>query len=196
MARRTFDRDAALVAARDLFWAKGYHATSLKDLEAVLGLNPGSIYVAFGSKEALFSEALQQYAAEGQARLQALSKDPSPLAALAGHLRTLGAGCSDAAPSQACMLVKTLLELPSASSPLRDLAERLVGENEVAFEQAFRRAIVLGELAEDADPARLARRYQADVIGLRSYAERSGNAVAIRELAEDMACEIEALGTN
>ncbi|MDX1730552.1 MAG: helix-turn-helix domain-containing protein, partial [Aurantimonas coralicida] len=46
---RPYDRDAALDAALRLFWAKGYHATSLKDLEAALTMKPGSIYAAFQS---------------------------------------------------------------------------------------------------------------------------------------------------
>ncbi|NBB84288.1 MAG: TetR family transcriptional regulator, partial [Alphaproteobacteria bacterium] len=47
MARKaTFDRAAVLDKAMALFWAKGYHATSLRDLEAALDLRPGSIYAA------------------------------------------------------------------------------------------------------------------------------------------------------
>ena len=193
MARRKFDRTEALEAARDLFWAKGYHGTSLKDLEGALGLNPGSIYAAFGSKEALFTEALEVYAEAGRVRFQALLEGPSPLAALARQLRVLGNAAPEDAPARACMLVKTLLELPTEASPLRRLAERLITEHEAAFEAAFQRAINLGELPADADPVRLARRYQADVIGLRSYAQRSGNTRAVADLAEDMAGEVEAL---
>ena len=38
-----YDRDTALAAAMDLFWEKGFHATSLKDLETALEMKPGSI---------------------------------------------------------------------------------------------------------------------------------------------------------
>ena len=56
-----YDRDAALEAAIRLFWAKGYHATSLKDLENALNMRPGSIYAAFKSKQALFLAAMERY---------------------------------------------------------------------------------------------------------------------------------------
>ena len=57
MARRAgYDRDEVLARAQALFWRKGYHTTSLKDLEAALNMRPGSIYAAFGSKEALFAD--------------------------------------------------------------------------------------------------------------------------------------------
>ncbi|MGV8985829.1 MAG: TetR/AcrR family transcriptional regulator [Cypionkella sp.] len=55
-----YDRDTALNAAVSLFWNKGFHATSLKDLETTLHMNPGSIYAAFSSKENLYLLALER----------------------------------------------------------------------------------------------------------------------------------------
>lgn len=46
-----------------LFWQKGYEATSLTDLTAAMGIASPSLYAAFGSKEALFVEALNHYGA-------------------------------------------------------------------------------------------------------------------------------------
>ena len=66
-----FDRDELIERARDLFWERGWAGTSLKDLEAALQMKPGSFYAAFGSKERLYSLALEKYAADGQARLKA-----------------------------------------------------------------------------------------------------------------------------
>ena len=59
---RGFDRDAALEAAMYLFWRKGFAATSMNDLCDAMGLNSPSIYAAFGSKEALYLEAVEHYA--------------------------------------------------------------------------------------------------------------------------------------
>jgi len=58
---KNFDETKALQAAMRLFWQKGYPATSLKELEIVMGLNPTSIYNAFGSKSGLFEKALKLY---------------------------------------------------------------------------------------------------------------------------------------
>jgi AcrR family transcriptional regulator len=55
---RKFDRHQALESAMELFWARGYVGTSLSDLTAAMGINPPSLYAAFGSKEALFREAV------------------------------------------------------------------------------------------------------------------------------------------
>ena len=83
-----FDRGKPLDAAMSLFWNKGYHATSLKDLEAALNMKPGSIYAAFKSKENLYLLALQAYFERSrQAFRDMLAQSSSPLRGLADHLR-------------------------------------------------------------------------------------------------------------
>jgi AcrR family transcriptional regulator len=58
---RSFDRDAALAAAMEVFWQKGFEATSISDLTEAMGINPPSLYSAFGDKEHLFLEAIESY---------------------------------------------------------------------------------------------------------------------------------------
>ncbi|MDK1377587.1 MULTISPECIES: TetR/AcrR family transcriptional regulator [unclassified Sinorhizobium] len=59
--RRAFDREAALAQATRLFWLKGFEATSMVDLTEAMGIGSPSLYAAFGSKEALYAEALEFY---------------------------------------------------------------------------------------------------------------------------------------
>ena len=73
MARtKQFDEAEILEKAMELFWKKGFHATSIQDLVAHLGINRASMYSTFGSKEALFKEALKLYASQGSANPDAL----------------------------------------------------------------------------------------------------------------------------
>src|ERR1700737_2271235 len=58
---RSFDRDAALERAMEIFWRQGYEATSINDLTAAMGINAPSLYIAFGDKERLFLEAVERY---------------------------------------------------------------------------------------------------------------------------------------
>jgi AcrR family transcriptional regulator len=60
---RAFDRALALARATRLFWVKGYEATSIADLTQAMGIGAPSLYAAFGSKEALYAEALRHYEA-------------------------------------------------------------------------------------------------------------------------------------
>lgn len=58
---RSFDRDAALAAAVELFWRAGYEKTSVAMLTSAMGVTPPSLYAAFGDKEHLFEEASDVY---------------------------------------------------------------------------------------------------------------------------------------
>jgi AcrR family transcriptional regulator len=58
---RSFDADAALDRALEVFWRHGYEGTSLTDLTAAMGLNKPSLYAAFGNKEELFGKVLARY---------------------------------------------------------------------------------------------------------------------------------------
>jgi AcrR family transcriptional regulator len=58
---RAFDRKAALAQATRLFWLKGFEATSMTDLTEAMGIGSPSLYAAFGSKEALYVEAVGFY---------------------------------------------------------------------------------------------------------------------------------------
>ena len=58
---RAFDVNEALDRALDVFWRKGYEGASICDLTAAMGINPPSLYAAFGNKEELFRKALDRY---------------------------------------------------------------------------------------------------------------------------------------
>lgn len=58
---RAFDRDEALVRALDVFWRRGYEPASVAELCTAMGINPPSLYAAFGNKAKLFLEAVNHY---------------------------------------------------------------------------------------------------------------------------------------
>jgi AcrR family transcriptional regulator len=188
------NRQDSLERALHLFWQKGFHATSLKDLEKALDMRPGSIYATFGSKDGLFQESLERYASLGLANLErTLYAHESPLAGLAAYLRGFGGLCDQDLPSRACMLVKSLLELGEREQVARRKAEDLLAGMEKRFVDRFADAQQVGELDSSLDPVRLGRRLQAEVMGLRAFAQRDVDSAAVHALAEDMALSLEAL---
>ncbi|CAM5304009.1 hypothetical protein SVIOM74S_00836 [Streptomyces violarus] len=79
MARtKEFDPDAALQSALELFWRRGYEATSMSDLVEHLGIGRASIYATFGSKHELYLKALDRYAETRDPSLLAELSQPGP----------------------------------------------------------------------------------------------------------------------
>lgn len=191
---RPYDRDTALDAALTLFWQKGYHATSLKDLETALNMKPGSIYAAFSSKETLFGLALERYFEKNRAEfLSTMKKAGSPLSGLAEFLRNLGRMTEDDPKCRACMLVKTLLNTTAEDTAIATQVGEYLVLMEKEMAAVFERAKQLGELPENADPRRLARRFQSDITALKIEAYRSVDPEELAASADELAQDIEAM---
>lgn len=158
----------------------------MKDLEAELGLKPGSFYAAFGSKDKLFALALDRYAKDSRERLGNLSDELGPLGALRA-LPCLIIEFQDA-PAKACMLSKTLLELQAQSHPLADKAADYLDRMEDQFTKLFAQAQAAGDITSSRAPRQLASRYQSDLLGLRVTAER--DAISAKAIAVDIARSI------
>ena len=67
---------------------------------------------------------------------------------------------------------------------------------EARFTACFAEAQRLVEFDCDLDANRLGRRVQAEVMGLRAFAQRDVDSIAVHALAEDMATSIESLRNN
>ncbi|MCF2711030.1 TetR/AcrR family transcriptional regulator [Schaalia hyovaginalis] len=102
----TFDRRVVIARARNIFWAKGYEATAVPDLEEATGLKRSSLYHAFGSKKGLFDEAIDSYLNEKVRPLIAPLKGPAtPSDALARYFRELRDGVLSEDGRPGCLLV-------------------------------------------------------------------------------------------
>ena len=121
----TFETTAVVTAARDLFWDRGYEATSIADLETVTGVNRSSLYHAFGSKRGLFDAAVQDYLDTViRPRLSVLLGPTAGTAGLLAYvdgLRSAVAAVPDDSPRRGCLLVNCAAGLAG-----HDAAARLV----------------------------------------------------------------------
>ncbi len=156
MARtKEFDPDVALRAAMDLFWRRGYEATSMQDLVDHLGVGRGSIYATFGSKHELYLLALDRYAEEtGERTLDRLSQPGPVLPAVRALLEGfLAEALTD---RKGCFVTNTAVECPH-DPPIARKVESNWDGLETLIAGALTRARGQGELAGDKDPRALAR---------------------------------------
>ena len=119
---KSYDRDAVLVAARDLFWERGYEATSIAELEGRTRLNRSSLYQEFGTKHQLFEAALDCYADRVISTLMAdLRHNPNldSLTALFARLAELFR-CDTVISARGCLMVNSTAELAARDDGPRE----------------------------------------------------------------------------
>ena len=182
-----FDRREVLESATRLFWQKGFHGTSTRDIQQATNLRPGSIYAAFGSKSGLFREVLYFYADNMAGELsRILSEHTSVTTGLRAFFRHVILDDGDDAPSELCLLAKSLSELEEGEAELLCETRKLLAATEQRFQSALSQAIAGGELASDTDAAVAARQLQIQLIGLRSYLRATGDRAAVAQLIEQL----------
>lgn len=106
-----FVREDAVRSARDVFWSEGYEGASMASLQRATGLNPSSVYHAFGSKRGLFDAAIEDYlecvVRPGLAPLRAPEVAPDALERYFLAARALFADPSGRTLPDGCLLVNT-----------------------------------------------------------------------------------------
>ncbi len=144
-----FDKDAALEAAMLLFWERGYEGTSMADLTQAMGLNPSSIYAAFGDKHALFQLAVKRYMEiRAQYAVKALQEPTLEKFIRALFSSTVAFLTTPGHPAR-CMTLSGAVGCSADASPARDLMTEIRKQNEVALRERLLKARKSGELPKD-----------------------------------------------
>ena len=156
---RLYDPEVALERAIDVFWERGYSATSLDDLCAAMDMNRPSLYAAFGDKHDLFIKALGRYRERTRARFLTTFAPDRPLRAslrdyYQGMLNRFFSG--EHGPRGCFMMSVATLEASQDPTVRAVIAAGLRAMDD-GFEARFRLGRKQGEIARDADPAALAR---------------------------------------
>ena len=157
---REFDHDDVLRIAFDRFWRNGVRGTSLADIARDAGVQRGSLYNAFGSKQALFLAAYERYAGEYLKSVQkALGAGTLRKRLTAFFDMTIKNMCAGS-PSRGCPTTRGLMELGStegegldedARRAFADLIARITGLIRDALSEGGRR----GEFKGNAEAAAL-----------------------------------------
>ena len=178
---RGFDRDEAVQQAMWLFWEHGYEATSLTQLKTAMGgISAASFYAAFGSKEALFREAVDRYlATHGQ--VMAPLADPAipPRAAVEQCLRASARMQTDSAHPLGCLVI---MSTGTCSPENNHLQAALAAErdcNRAGLRACVQRAIDAGELRPGTNALGLATVLDAFLIGLSVEARDQVSAASL-----------------
>ncbi|MFI9840122.1 TetR/AcrR family transcriptional regulator [Nonomuraea sp. NPDC051941] len=168
---KQFDPDAAVGHAMDVFWRKGYAATTPQDLVDALGIGKGSLYNTFGSKHALFEAALSRYRDSQAAALIEMLEEPGPVKdRLRRALRLLSEMDLADPDRRGCMAVNTAAELGQADESAAQLVRRMFDRTEDAFRALVEEGRRTGEIAADRDARAVGSLLLNTVVGMRLLA--------------------------
>ncbi|MEV6052002.1 helix-turn-helix domain-containing protein [Streptomyces sp. NPDC052107] len=187
MARtKEFDPDAALQTALELFWRRGYEATSMADLVEHLGIGRASLYATFGNKHELYLQALERYERSGLTRIvRDLSQPGAALPAVRAVVRRYAAEAADERLRlRGCLITNTAAELAPHDPAAARRVERNWDHLETLLHSALVRAQNQGELPAGRDPLALARTLLVLMQGLRVVGKASADPARVRDAAE------------
>ncbi|GAB5899060.1 TetR/AcrR family transcriptional regulator [Mycolicibacterium mageritense] len=163
---REFDRGEVLEKIQQVFWEHGYESTSMSDLVSATGLASARLYAAYGSKEALFREAIERYEQqEGGFADRALAEEPTARRAIERILRE-AVDVYTQRGARGCMVVSSATNCSPANDAVRQwLAEHRRKRTDSLVER-LRIAVAAGELREGTDAQALGDTYAAVLHGI------------------------------
>jgi TetR/AcrR family transcriptional regulator, transcriptional repressor for nem operon len=159
MARhKEFDRDEALQRAMEVFWARGYEATSMQNLIEHMKINRQSLYDTFGDKHSLFLQALDRYQEVETRKFLAFMERPGSVKKTFRQLFALAIdGSSTSERQRGCLMSNSTSELASRCKATAEKTVRHMRSVEEAFYRALLRGKKEGEFKDLRDPRAVAR---------------------------------------
>ena len=154
--KRQFDEETVLERATEVFWRRGFAATSVDDLVHATGLGRGSLYGAFGNKEALFIRVVDHYRAMVD-ELLAQSPATEPRAALEAMFERIIEKNTAADGPAGCLLTNTCTEFATLPEEARQHVLAGLADLEATFRSVLEHAADRGDLDPTADLGQLAR---------------------------------------
>jgi len=180
---RAFDAGAALDEAMEVFWRHGYEGATIAQLTDAMGINPPSLYAAFGSKEGLLKAALDRYSGRRAVFMEDVLNAPTARAVAEKMLMGIADAQTDPANPPGCLLVQGGLACGTGSENVPfELATRRA-QTEDQLRERFAKAKADGDLTATADPAALARYISAVTVGMGVMASSGADREALRQVA-------------
>lgn len=154
---RTFDREAALICALGVFWRRGYEPASVAELCAAMGINPPSLYAAFGNKAQLFLEAVKHYEkVYWYPAWERMAEEPDLRKGIESFFREAARTLTSTEAPCGCLVVLAAVNVSSESQDIIDALKSLRQEGKDFFLARLKRGVKDGSLPPKTDVKALA----------------------------------------
>ncbi|MFL6113140.1 MAG: TetR/AcrR family transcriptional regulator [Catenulispora sp.] len=181
---RAFDRDAALNAALFEFWRHGYEATSIATLTKAMGINPPSLYAAFGDKRKLFTEAVSRYAETYGGYGTRAFELPTARESVEHMLHTIAADYTDPAHPPGCLVIHGAVKTTEASEDVKQELRSYREGTKRAIIDKIATDLAKGLLPPHTDAEALGTFYAAVIQGMSTQAVDGATRGDLERLAD------------
>jgi len=163
---KQFNRTETLKKAMDIFWAKGFAATSMQDLVNGMGINRASMYQTYGNKHKLYIAAIEQYIDDTLLFIKQELEDPDkPLLKLQNLLEQFVIG-SFKNNMNGCLVNNAAVELGPYDKDIAKKARYFWSQFETTFASVLKQAASKGEISSKVDSEQFAVLINATLQGL------------------------------
>jgi AcrR family transcriptional regulator len=180
---RAFDREAALASAMEVFRAKGFEATSIHDLTDAMGINPPSLYSAFGDKESLFLEAIERYSRDSGEECPYCS-EPTARGALQKYLDYAAHEFTEDSECRGCLLTMAATTSVNISARLQKLIAQKRAHARERIRERIKRGVEEGDVPAGTDASALADFYVTILNGMALQAREGSSRKALLAVVE------------
>lgn len=183
---KQFDREQVLARALDLFWSKGYEATSMQDLVDAMQINRASMYDTFGNKKQLYHEAMEYYCQHGLQQFAAsIASAVSPIKNLHQLLQVMLSQMRSKA-HLGCFVCNSAVEMGPHDPIVAEKARQFWQAFENAIRVTIEQAITAGEFAKDVDSASAANFLNTVLQGIAVRAKAGASEQELQAMLEVM----------
>jgi TetR/AcrR family transcriptional regulator, transcriptional repressor for nem operon len=172
---KEFDQADVLEKAQNLFWRKGYEATSMQDIVDTLGISRSSIYDSFGDKHNLYCTVLELFYEENALEFSKNVKNTqTPLKMITDLFEGIVESVKTDKERKGCFMVNASIELMNDDPIVKDIILKNNSNFEKALIYLLKQGQALGEIKSKTDPAVLAKFLYNNIVGMK-VAIRNGS---------------------
>lgn len=181
---KLFSREELVAQVMELFWEKGYNNLSLNEIAKETGLTRASLYNAFTTKEALFLEAVNYYAAHSADAALERIKSGERIGPVFYRLFD-EASKSRAADKKrrGCLAINCINELIASNTELGETFAAMYDKRRMLIQKLIRQAIDQKELAADTDPELTANMIQTFITGFSIFSKNMASEKKLRAMS-------------
>ena len=181
---RQYDREEVLEKTTDLFWEKGFEATSMNEVVARTGLNKHSLYSEFGDKEKLFIDCIDYYSSNSSRFVRdILARKPLGLSNIEAFFENrVSYAASD--DCKGCLIFNSVTEKETLSEEVNQKVKALLSSFNVVFYNCLKAAQDNNEISSDKNCKVLASYLTCFTSGLVNYGKNETNKKKLRKMVD------------